>query len=879
MVRGGGHGWNNRSDRTATATAGRTPAGARGRARGNTRPMGRVIPSPEPGGADQGDVEARLGRALLEAVAHSTRAGPAVENPLGGAQVVSATPARPSAQVALMRAGFDREMRIAAGRRARRLPYLATAATAAAGYGAWGAAQWAEAVAGSIGLVGTVAGTVGLCAAGLGALRITYRHGIAQSWRRTWWSAGIGAAAWVSAASAIGPASWSMSATLAAGSAAASAGWLRAHAVADPGTVEPKRFIDPDPEPEEEPLSEILARRWAEAIGRKGGVVPGSVLTGCTELPNALQWMIQTPPGSVSFDQLLAARPRIAAGLRQSLAKVIIEPIADDESAAMLSVITRDVLAEGVPYLGPRYRDHRVPIGPYADGTGEADYVAVDGVGCRNGLATGAPGSGKSAFLEAVALGLKASGCWYVLFGDGDPSGGSSPLLNRLADWAAAGPDQVLAQLEALERLLVVRSALKNTLTAGPDGTPIPITDPTQQVPLREMLPCSEFPGVVWILDELHRLTQDEWLKDRKFAARLEKLARIGRKYGIVILAGTQSLLADDFGGNTKLRAYLSDRNCFVFRNPNKTEQHAVAGLRIAPSSLPTGGGYAYSTGTGRVSMLRVAWARDMSPHLAGLPTVVLDPDGEQVMAGFRPADAGDPVSLYSNAAARLRELRTGQPRTGHNTTTESDRPDDTGGPDSETTGPVRPQQRPVSGLAGIRIPAALTADNVIPIRRPAPSQSQPGPVAEPSEPGPVSPTNGSGQDPIRDPQRGRDLAELNGAQRTVYDALTSLGQGRVVRSGQLTERTGMSAPTVSKALNVLAERGLARKVAHGEWATHTQSRPATAAYSDTTDTSGDPMGDIVGDMVEEAGGDIGGDTGPASTTYPHHASLEEGTA
>jgi hypothetical protein len=814
MVRGGRSGWHSRSGRAATPT-------------GGGRPAGRVIPTPDLGGEDQGAVEAQLGRALLAAVAHSTRTGES--GPAGGARVVAGKPAKRSAEVARVRAGFEREMRIEVGRRARRLPYLVTAATAATGYGAWGVAELAQAAAGPAGQAGTIAGTVGLCAAGLGALRIAYRHGIAPRWQRNWWTAGIGAASWVSTAAAIGPASWSMSATLAAAAAAASAGWLRAHEVPDPGAMAPAPARFEVPEPEEEDLGEILAERWATAIGCKGGVVPGAMLTGRTELPNAIQWMVQTPPGSVCFDQLLAARPRIAAGLRQSIAKVILEPVADDESAALLSVVTRDVLAEGVPYPGPRYRsrhhaDGRIPIGPYADGTGEADYVAVDEVGCRNGIATGAPGSGKSAFLEAVALGLKASGRWYVLFGDGDPAGGSSPLLNRLADWAGAGPELVLTQLEALEELLEVRSALKSTLTVGPDGTPIPITDPTRQVPLREMLPCPAFPGVQWILDELHRLTQDEWLKEHKFAARVEKLARIGRKYGIVILAGTQSLLADDFGGNTKLRAYLSDRNCFVFRNPNKTEQHVVAGLKIAPSSLPSGGGYTYSTGTGRVSMLRVAWARDMSPHIAGLPVVVMDPDGERVMARYRPADAGDPVSLYAGAAARLRQLRTGQ--------NIAPRPDSPAtGPDSPATGPDRP------GLAGIRIPAALTADNVIPMRPSAARTDQPGPAVEPAATGPVSPDTDSAPDPD----------ELSGAQRAVYDALTSLGRRQVARTGQLADLTGMNAPAVSKALAVLNERGLARKLAHGEW---------TSATSTGTDalTSENGAEDAQGDDEEEVG-------------------------
>ncbi|HEY2203719.1 MAG TPA: hypothetical protein VGH99_04470, partial [Pseudonocardia sp.] len=502
-----------------------------------------------------------LGRALLAAV-HQTTQSTDQPAQAGAARVVPSRSTRSPAEVARVRAGVERSMRIEVGRRARRLPYLATAATAATGYTAWGAAELGEAAAGPAGHVGTVAGTVGLCALGLGALRVAYRHGVTPRWQARWWTAGIGAASWVSTAAAVGPACWPMSATLAAGAAAVSTGWLRAYDVPDPGVL--PAAPPPPAEPEYDDLGDILAQRWAEAIGRKGGVVPGAMLTGRTDLPNAIQWMVQTPPGSMCFDQLLAARPRIAAGLRQSLAKVILEPVGDDESAALLSVVTRDVLAEGVPYPGPRYSGGRLTVGPYADGTGEAEYVVYDEVGCRNGMATGEPGSGKSAFLAAIALGLRASGEWYVLFGDGDPAGGSSPLLNQLAHWPAAGPEQALTQLEALEAEVVVRSLLKSTLTLGPDGrTPTPITDPASQVPLSEMLPCPDYPGIQWIIDELHRLTQDDWLKGHHFAGRLEQLVRIGRKYGIVVLTGSQSLLADDYGANTKLRAYLGARNCF----------------------------------------------------------------------------------------------------------------------------------------------------------------------------------------------------------------------------------------------------------------------------------------------------------------------------
>ncbi len=737
---------------------------------------------------------------------------------------------RDTAEIARARASWDRSMRIQAGHHARRLPYLATAATYGAGWGAFGIAELAEVAAGPAGHNGAVAGIVGLCAAASGVLRITYRHGIAPRWRARWWTAAAAASGWVSVAAATGPHTWSMTAALAAGATAIAAGWQRAHAVPNP-SEQPA----PAPAPviettDEADLGAILAERWADHIGAKDGPLPGAMLTGRTDLPNVIRWMVQTPPGKFSFDTLLGSLPRIAAGLRLGQAKVVLEPDSGDESVAWLSVLTRDELAEGVPYTGPRYfsesaRDGRIPAGPHADGTGWADYAAVDGVGCRNGLVTGEPGSGKSAFLEVIALGLTASVRWTVLFGDGDPGGGSSPLLNRLAHWAGAGPDAALAQLTAIEELLELRTALKATLTAGPDGTPTPITDPRLQLPLRELLPSPAFPGVCWIIDELHRLTQDEWLKSQKFGERLEKIARIGRKYGIVMLAGTQSLLADDFGGNTKLRAYLAARNNFAFRNGNKSEQHVVAGLKIAPAALPTGGGYAFSTGTGRISMLRVAWARDLSPYLTELTDTTLDPDSDRILAAHRPPEAADPAVLYADAMAVLRAKRTGHthhpagppPAAPQAPDHPHSRPDQLG------NGPVQP------GLDGVMIPAALTVHNVIPIR--------------------PRPTTVGG--PVETGHHSEDTAAaLSDTQRCVYDALNSLGWKQLVRTGQLADLTGLRPPSVSKALNVLVDRGLAVRKGHGEYQSAAVAAEAAAATS-----TNNPTHDDVGDELD---GEVG---------------------
>jgi hypothetical protein len=219
--------------------------------------------------------------------------------------------------------------------------------------------------------------------------------------------------------------------------------------------------------------------------------------------------------------------------------------------------------------------------------------------------------------------------------------------------------------------------------------------------------------------------------------------------------------------------------------------------------------------------MLRVAWTRDMSRHLAELPDVTLDPDSDRVLAHHRPAAAGDPTTLYTDAVAALRTIRTrhasgtlaGGPGTPPGSTggrTEDRQDQWSTRPDQLRGGPVHP------GLAGVEIPAALGAHNVIPIR-PHPTDT-PGPVETPSPTGAHSTEQTSPDRPIPGRRDGTEAEGLNATQACVHDALNSLGWRQLVRTGQLADLTGLRAPAVSKALTVLAERGLAVRLAHGEW-------------------------------------------------------------
>lgn len=673
---------------------------------------------------------------------------------------------QPVLLTAQARHDLERGIRIQARARARRVPYLATLATAAAGFAATGLGALV-AVPGAVDAVACTLCTAALSAASVGALRLRYRSGIAERWRRHWWTAGGAAAAWTTTAAVVGADNWIMSALLVAGAASAAAPWMREHQIPDP---DPDQTIAPIHEAVPSAAA-MYEQRWEAYIGSRGGVLPGGELTRREELPRAIRWIVETPPGSTDFDAVLARRGRLAGGLRIPGRALLLEPSEDDESSFILTVITHDSLRDGVPYNGPRYQDGQITVGDFADGTGEALYYAHDAVGCRNGLATGEPGSGKSAFLESIALALRASGEWQVWFGDGDPEGGSSPLLNELANWPEAGPRRVLAQLEGVEAAIEIRSLLKGTLTTGPDGTPIPITDPAAQRPIRELRPCTAYNGICWVLDELHRLTSDEWLKKRGFVNRLERVVRIGRKYGVVVLAGTQSLLAPDFGSSTALRGMLAARNLFAFRNSNKNEKAVVHGLTIAPGALPPGGGYAFATNSGRLAMLRVAWSPDMADWATDLPAATLDPDTAMSIAALRPAAPRDAGAELADRLARLAEWRAGQVGAAADVV--------------EDRSTVLPE------LAGLAVPEGLTGANVIPLRQPHVSSAPPA---------------------ARDD--GPDLDILTGKQLAVLRALLAGHE----RSGEIVRRTGLKAPAVSKALSALADLGLARRLEHGWW-------------------------------------------------------------
>lgn len=679
---------------------------------------------------------------------------------------------------------------VAAAARARQAPYIAFAATATVGYGLCGADNLVALVGSDIHtliLATTIAGT----AVAVPALAAAFRHRIPELWRRRWWVGTTAAAGWVDVTVANGP-TWTMLGVLAVGTAAISARWAAEHELPNPGDIPepapaPLPVLPPAPPPRpkvDRGRAALIEQAWRTRVATgRNAIASGSRLTGRQELPNGTRWTVELDPeGNTGCTDLISAPVRIARPLQVNPHHVIIERLegADDrEDLASLTVVTKDLLAEGVPYEGPRYRDGRIRFGMRADGAGPAEWVAYDGTGVRGGLIAGGQGSGKSTLLGALGIAYRTSGEFHVLFGDGDDYGNSSHLLKKVAHDFAAGPEEVLQQLEALEAWYEYRGVLLPGLTSGPDGTPIRMINPEMQEPVDWIKPCRAYPGIIWFLDELFRLTTNADLKAVGFTKRAATLQRILRKLGGAIVGCTQSLSGADFGGDSAFRGMLAQGNLIALRTENKNEQHIVGDFGIAPSTLRKGGGYAISNdGTGN-AMIRTEWSEDMARWATNLPDLAAEDQSAQVYARYRTRTVIDPVADFhrqQRERARWEEaLTSGAPLP------------------SETAKAAKVVATAIAGVPE----GQVTTIGGVGVPQPPPRKLTIVPTtATPTAPVKVAPLSAYGSLPAK----------------AALVLTTMRARPGPWRSRDLVDTTDLSGPDVSKALSVLVDTGLARR-------------------------------------------------------------------
>jgi IclR helix-turn-helix domain len=712
------------------------------------------------------------------------------------------------------------------GARTRRVPWMMAGVTAGVGVSAWGCAQVAGAMAGPDGAATVETVTWMATAVSVPLLRSMFRHRIADVWRKRWWLSTAAAAAWVDVVAAQGPnlvtaeGATGAGVALLLGTVGFGGAWWRAHEVPNPGDVDE---LDDQPEPEPVPLApaprrpEIDTSRareieadWAARVADGANpIAKGSELQHRTHLPHGYRWLIQLDrDGSKGATALItdATEAGIALKLGVRATHVMVERLEGDddrEDRALLTVVTRDVLADGVKYRGPNYDRGVIRIGRYADGTGDARWTSYDRTGVLCGLVTGEQRSGKSAFMALLGMAYRASGEWLVLFGDGDPAGGSSPVLAQIAHDFAKGPQEVLQQLEGLEAILeYARGDLMGLLTLGPTGTAVPITRPGQR-PLDKMLPCPRFPGIAWILDEMHKLTEHPDLRAVGFAKRVGKVVRGLAKYGVALIVGTQSSLGTDFGGDSALRAMLA-KNQLTMRTLNKSETGVVGNGSFNPGSLPKGGGYGFLGDGERQAMIRTEHDEDMDEYAPEVMAAGVDPDALEepswaVYRRYRVVRVLDREVDYEERTARLAKVRTALATGAHlpGSPEEKAAQEEAAKAAKDAEGQATGQaligsevgQRPMS-FGGFTIPTG--ASNVVPIR----PSSAPKPAATPAR--------------LSDKAL-RVLAIL----RTHTNPWTT---------AQVEYATKLPKPDVSKALGELVKAGLAERVSWGVYSATTIS-------------------------------------------------------
>lgn len=496
------------------------------------------------------------------------------------------------------------------------------------------------------------------------------RFGLKKVWVSKWslrfWLSGAVATIWSVITTWTGP-SWLMTGVLTVAVLLLGARWWRAHrlpwpvresrpqlaltagqAVTDEAGADQEAELTEDVD-EDAQTERVIGRaqileRWELYLAAKSKPFVNSVLSNHRKLINGHQFDVDLDADKNTVDDLFPRRGKIAAIMGMKPADILLElhPTGDN-SRGMLTVLTTNPLAKGIPYQGPRYDNGFIDAGMFADGTGWGSVQLTDHKNTvMNGLVCGDPGAGKSVFLENLGMSALHSKCWKVFYCDGSEDADSSSLLNDHMTWSEAGLAGAWAQLKAVKRYCKARGLENNAL--GPE--------------VRGVNPSPQRLGLLWIIDEFHRLVK----QDKEFAKEVEQVVRLGRKKGVAIWVATQGLdLSLDFAGISTLRDILTSRNVVAFYSSSTYAHTLISGVNMAPNTLPSDGGYAYLSRPGmsnRASMLRTDFAPDMTPWARELLDVPWDDLGLLAVKQIMDQHRVTPEMAREQAAARLDAFR-----------------------------------------------------------------------------------------------------------------------------------------------------------------------------------------------------------------------------
>ena len=349
--------------------------------------------------------------------------------------------------------------------------------------------------------------------------------------------------------------------------------WWRQHPV---GLIQPKA------------VRSEYQRLWSENIGGADGVLPGSRLTNPQPIKAGVRFTLRLRPGKQYLGMVTGNLEKIGGGLKLFPDQEVIAERHPTEPRAnvLFTVVTKSPVRENVFWPGPEAFEPdtgRVRLGPFTDGEGVARWKAYTDNRLWGGYAQGGTGSGKSRLIESVAMSLAASTTHptVILYGDGQ-GGASSPLLMRHADVRARTHEQILAMLEGMHLVILLRQ--DENAVEGLEG----------------FTPTADRPGLLGIIDECHKplskLENPRWCERIQYLA--ATIAREGGKVGVALVLASQQSTLDAFGGagspNAEaIRSNLLAGNGVMLRGRDPNAK-TVFKVEIDPTSFPPMPGYAY---------------------------------------------------------------------------------------------------------------------------------------------------------------------------------------------------------------------------------------------------------------------------------------------
>uniref|UniRef100_UPI003F49875A helix-turn-helix transcriptional regulator n=1 Tax=Actinokineospora sp. CA-119265 TaxID=3239890 RepID=UPI003F49875A len=473
-------------------------------------------------------------------------------------------------------------------------PWMVGGGLAAVGYPAW-AAAWAFDAQPAVAAFSAVAAVIGTVA----TARI-WRRRLPAGWG-PWAALGAAnAAAWLGATIGCGPSYEGLVWLIASTAGFGLRWWARirkpypdpaaTHAAGGDGeSGEDAATVDaPDPQAVEDAVVEVVSDgltawevtdRWDRYVRAKGGPLPGAELLDLRGIDHGLVGTIALVPGKQSMGSVAQALEKIGTALDIYPEDIIVERHPDGPPSMLRTTfVTASPVKKSVFFDEPRYDQGAIELGPYRDGVGDAQVNLYGPDSMFNGFVLGSPGSGKSRILEMIALTAIAQANTVVVYLDGQ-SGASSPLLWQHALWRG-GPDDAEDILIGLEAFMAHRKLRLRYLGA--------------KTGLVGFTPSADFPGILVIVDECHRIWNKKNIKRWNYAAReLRKLC------GAIWGASQTVTLDEAFAGSDAMRSSLVSGNGIALRTLSSVQQQVFPGLKANLAALPRGGGHGYTIDDG----------------------------------------------------------------------------------------------------------------------------------------------------------------------------------------------------------------------------------------------------------------------------------------